>query len=112
MEKLIDSFKNAIQSQDLTFDMCCYVYDTHSEDRYIITEVVELDTQIQICFADFSGEDTTMTIDDLWTKFCSIDTTKPVVFYHRDSRTFGNYIDVDDCLGTTIDFNISTDNKK
>ncbi len=108
MEELIVEFKDAIQKQDLGFDECCFVYDTEIEDKCRIAEVIETDVEVQI-FYDEDWSVSTMTIDELWTQFCAVDSSKPVVFINKETGERKKSVGVDDCLGTTIDFNVEAE---
>jgi len=105
VEKLVSKFKNAIQKQDLSFDMCCYVYDQSTEDKYNITEVIKTDTALQIYYADDWGVEQ-CTIDDMWVNLCTVDDTLSVQFIERDTGIAKSCVMVDDCLETSIDFNV------
>ncbi len=107
-EQLIVDFKNAIQKQDLEFDECCFIFDQDLEDKCRIAEVVEDDTEIKI-FYDEDWSISTMTIEELWTQFCAVDSSKPCVFIHNETGERKKFLCVDDCLGTTIDFNVESE---
>ena len=106
MEKLIEEFKNAITKQDLTFDRPVCVFNNTTEDRYPVIDVIEYDSKIVIFYSDWVEDSFTMNIDDVWTRFCTVDTSKPVHFLYTGDNNLSTFVGVDDCLDTAIDFNV------
>jgi len=110
MEKLIEEFKNAITTQDLTFDRPCCVFNGTTEDRYQILGVIEYNSHINIYYDDWGVSINTMNIDDVWTEFCTVDSSKPVQFIYKSDGNISKFVGVDDCLGDAIDFNVEMTN--
>lgn len=108
MEKLIIDFKNSVQKQDIEFHELCFVFDQDMEDKFRVAEVIEDETEIKI-FYDEDWAMPTMTIEEMWAQFCFVDSTKPFVFIHKETGERKKFLMVDDCLGTTIDFNVESE---
>lgn len=105
VSNVVEGLKNAVIKQDLLFDVGCYVFDYETENKYLISEVV--DEADRVCVY-FSGvwDRPTYTVDDVWTALCLVRDTKPLVFINVDNNTEKSFDMVDDCLGDTIDFNV------
>lgn len=105
VEKLLPAFKDVIQKRDFSFDVCCYVYDLDTADRYTITEVVGSKVGLCIYYSEPEGSKP-FTIDDIWTHLCSVDESVQVYFINRETGAYRTCKMVDYCLDDSIEFKV------
>ncbi len=67
--------------------------------------MIETDTALQIYYAD-DWDVEQYTIDDMWINLCTVDDTLSVQFIERETGIVKECVLVDDCLDSSIDFNV------